>query len=194
MQFKYFKGTEDDMSDLIEETCTCSICGTDDRCFELDYSITNEFNDEEKEGKFGCINCLKLGRFEFWHDTEFGFLDENGLSKVYNHNMNNPPSISPSILEELRRTPNIITWQQTPWLTHCDDFMIYKGTWEPKDFYYNSLDGDGRKLFMDMTSEYQNLWDDSLSEGDTVLDEWYATYYVFECAHCGKLRGNWDCD
>jgi len=72
--------------------------------------------------------------------------------------------------------------------------MIYKGTWEPKDFYNNCSDGDGRKLFMDMTSEYQNLWDDSLSEGETVLDEWYATYYVFECTHCGKLRGNWDCD
>ena len=194
MQFKYFRGPEEDMSDLVDGAVACSICGAEDRCFELDYSITNEFDDEEKEGKVGCINCLKAGLFEFWHDTEFGFLDESGLSKVYSHNMSAPPVISPLILEELKRTPRIITWQQTPWLTHCGDFMIYKGTWEPKDFYNNSSDGDGRKLFMDMTSEYQNLWDDSLSEGEAVLDEWYATYYVFECAHCGKLRGNWDCD
>jgi uncharacterized protein CbrC (UPF0167 family) len=195
MQFKYFKGPLEDMSDLVEGKAICSICGVEDQCFELDYSITDEFRNDEKEGKIGCINCLKKGLFEFWHDTEFGMLDENGLHNVYKHNMENPPKIDQNNLTELRRTPQIITWQQELWLSHCTDFMIYKGTWTPKDFYANSKDGDGRQLFMEMTDdEYNSLWDDSLVDGQTKLEEWYPHYYVFECSHCGKLRGNWDCD
>ncbi|MEO6852278.1 MAG: CbrC family protein, partial [Mucilaginibacter sp.] len=105
------------------------------------------------------------------------------------------PLINPERLTEMRRTPQFISWQQELWLCHCDDFMIYKGTWEPNDFYKNSEDGDGRALFMQMTDkELNNLWDDSLPENETLLKEWYPTYYVFECSHCGKLRGNWDCD
>lgn len=153
------------------------------------------FSDNNKEGKTGCYSCLREGHFEFWHDTEYGMLDENGLSKVYNHNQDNPPRIASDILTEMRRTPRLISWQQELWLTHCDDFMIYKGTWTPKDFYTNSSDGDGRALFMSMTNEELNhLWDESLPKGQTKLEEWYPTYYVFECSHCGKLRGNWDCD
>ena len=195
MEFKYFKGPVDEMSDFIEEKSICSICGMEGRCFELDYTITNEFSEDEKEGKVGCFNCLRNGLFEFWHDTEFGMLDENGLTKVYKHNMENPPQVENEKLIELRRTPQFISWQQELWLTHCDDFMVYKGTWTPKDFHTNSEDGNGRKLFMEMTdADYNNLWDDSLDDGQTNLEEWYPTYYVFKCLHCGKLRGNWDCD
>jgi hypothetical protein len=67
--------------------------------------------------------------------------------------------------------------------------MAYIGTWEPRDFYENAPDGDGQSLFMQMTDkDYQHLW-----EADTRLEHWHATYYVFRCLHCGKLRGNWDC-
>lgn len=78
MIFKYFKGPIDEMSDLVIEHSVYSICGKTDHCFELDYTITNVFSDDEKDGKFGCYSCLKKGRFEFWNDTEFGMLDENG--------------------------------------------------------------------------------------------------------------------
>ena len=122
-------------------------------------------------------------------------LDENGLSKVYIHNIDNPPGLDDKTLTELRRTPQVVTYQQEIWLTHCNDFMIYKGTWEPLDFYKNSSNGDGRDLFMEMTDKETNhLWDTSLPEGQTLLEEWYPTYYVFECRRCGKLRGYWDCD
>lgn len=195
MNFKYFKGPIEDMCDFITEKSVCSICEKIDFCFELDYTITNEFDENDKEGKFGCYNCLREGRFEFWHDTEFGMLDEDGLTKVYNHNQDNPPAIATETLTEMRRTPRILTWQQELWLTHCNHFVIYNGTWTPKDFNENSKDGDGRALFMDITdNELSHLWDESLLEGETKLEEWYATYYVFECSHCGKLRGNWDCD
>ena len=73
--------------------------------------------------------------------------------------------------------------------------MLFKGTWEPNDFYNHSKDGDGRRLFLDMTDEeWNHVWDESLEDNETILTEWHATYYVFECKHCGKLRGNWDCD
>ncbi|MBA3682710.1 MAG: CbrC family protein [Bacteroidetes bacterium] len=195
MDFKYFKGPNADMSDLLDNKTNCSICGKIDYCFELDFAITKEFDQEEKEGKLGCYSCLREGKFEFWHDTEFGMLDEDGLTKVYNHNMNNPPAIAAEILTEMMRTPRIVTWQQELWLTHCNDFMIYKGTWEPKDFYSNSKDNDGRNLFIEMTNEdLSHLWDESLAEGQNTLTEWYPTYYVFQCRHCNTLRGNWDCD
>jgi len=196
MKFKYFDGSRDEMSDLLEGTHLCSLCGHEsETCFEIDYAITDKFSEDEKEGKIGCIDCLRKGEFEFWHDTEFGMLDENGLKKVYNHNIDNPPPLKNDKLIELRRTPQIVTWQQELWLTHCNDFMTYKGTWEPSDFNKNSKSGNGKELFLEMTDkEINHLWDDSLEEGETNLNEWYATYYVFECKHCGKLRGNWDCD
>ena len=196
MEFLYFKGPCTDMSGLLEGRNTCSICNNEqDYCFNLEYTITDKFTDEEKESKVGCYDCLRKGEFEFWHDTEFGMLDENGLSKVYSHNMDNPPKLDDETSSELRRTPQIVTWQQEVWLTHCNDFMIYKGTWDPLDFYRNSTDGNGRDLFLEMTNKDMNfLWDESLQEGQILLQEWYPTYYVFECRHCDKLRGYWDCD
>jgi len=89
----------------------------------------------------------------------------------------------------------MITWQQELWLVHCNDFMTYLGTWEPADFYANAEAGDGRSLFFEMTEpEYQHLWDASIREGENRLESWQAEYYAFRCNHCGKLRGNWDCD
>ena len=160
----------------------------------MEYSHTKRFSDEEKEGKLGCYDCLRNGEFEFWHDTEFGFLDEKGFTRIYTHNIEHPPQLE-SILTELKRTPPIVTYQPDVWLTHCNDFMVYTGTWDPLDFYKNSPTGDGRDLFIETTdSDISHLWDESLQEGQTLLEEWYATYYVFQCRHCSKLRGHWDCD
>jgi uncharacterized protein CbrC (UPF0167 family) len=192
LTFNYFQGPLEDMAHLVKGEHECSLCGRIAACFELDFAICGEMG--EKEGRLGCVECLNRGRFEFWHDTDIGLLDENGLAKVYNHNRTPPPDFPESAKVELRRTPRIVTWQQELWLTHCNDFMAYQGTWEPKDFYRLSPTGDGRALFHEMTDEWQNLWDDSLPAGETKLKGWHATYYVFKCKHCGKLKGNWDCD
>ena len=184
------------MSYLLTGNQTCAICGAFNQpCFSLDYVLTEVFADDMKEGKVGCVKCLREGKFEFWHDTEYGMLDENGLKKVYNHNMDNPPPMEIEKLIELRRTPQIVTWQQELWLTHCNDFMTYIGTWAPSDFSRNSKNGNGRELFLEMTDDDSNhLWDESLNQDESNLESWHATYYAFECGHCGKLRGNWDCD
>jgi len=179
--FDYFQASTEEMANLLAEERECSFCGNTSLCFKLDNAL-------------GCLACLKAGRFEFWHDTEIGVLDEDGLTQVYKHNRMPSPDFLKSALVALRRTPQILTWQQELWLTHCNDFMVYIGTWEPKDFYQHSPTGDGRALFYEMTDEWQNLRDDSLAEGEGILEKWHATYYVFECKHCGKLRGNWDCD
>jgi hypothetical protein len=42
--------------------------------------------------------------------------------------------------------------------------------------------------------DYRHLWRESVRSDQSPLVNWHATYYVFRCLHCGKLRGNWDCD
>jgi uncharacterized protein CbrC (UPF0167 family) len=193
MNFEYFQGPATDMASLCKEDKTCSICGQSNKCFELGCAIA--CSDEASEAGYGCMECLAKGKFEFWHDTDIGMLDEKGLTKVYKHNQPRPEGFPDAALVALRRTPQIATWQQEFWLSHCNDFMIYQGTWQPKDFYKNSSNGDGRALFLQMTDDdYAHLWDESLPDGETVLKDWHATYYGFKCRHCGKLRGNWDCD
>lgn len=93
MDFIYFKGLINDMSDLLDGKHKCSICDLHhDNCFDLEFSITDKFNPDDKNGKIGCYECLRKGEFEFWHDIEYGVLDENGLSQVYNHNITDPPN------------------------------------------------------------------------------------------------------
>lgn len=193
MQFEYFQGPEHDMA-ILSGNRVCSLCAREGTTFSLEFTICPNVPENARADKVGCVSCLKAGRFEFWHDTEIGLLDENGLQHVYNHNQEPPPDFPRHALVELRRTPQIATWQQEIWLTHCLDFMVYLGTWEPADFYSNAPDGDGRALFIRMTSKYAHLWDGSLRPDESKLESWYATYYVFRCRHCGVLRGNWDCD
>ena len=182
------------MSALCADEKICTLCNELGTCFRLEYAICPTQSDTHKADAYGCLSCLRSGRFQFWHDTEIGVLDNNGLKHVYKHNKPPPLNFPRAAFTELRRTPQIVTWQQELWLTHCNDFMAYIGTWEPKDFYANALDGNGRALFLKMTEEYNHLWDSSLREGEERLTTWHATYYAFRCLHCGELRGNWDCD
>ena len=193
--FRYFCGPQHHMSPLFNGDAPCSLCGGVGPCFQLEYALCDSLSADDKESALGCFSCLKASHFEFWHDTEIGLLDEKGLTHVYNHNQPPPADFPASALLELRRTPQIGTWQQELWLTHCNDFMAYVGTWAPRDFYANAPGGDGRALFFEMTDkDYRRLWDQSLRPSAKLLESWYATYYVFRCLHCGKLRGNWDCD
>jgi len=193
--FKYFCGPQQEMRALVDGDTKCFLCGRHDSCFKLEFARCPELSAEQKELAHGCFSCLHDGRFEFWHDTEIGMLDENGLRHLYNHNRPAPPDFPATALLELRRTPQLVTWQQEIWLVHCMDFMAYIGTWEPKDFYANAHNGDGKALFYEMTSkDEQHLWDASLPQDATRLETWHATYYAFRCLHCDKRRGNWDCN
>jgi uncharacterized protein CbrC (UPF0167 family) len=121
-------------------------------------------------------------------------LDLGGLEQVYSNHKRPPDKFPEESLSELLRTPLFHTWQTESWLTHCNDFMAYVGTWQPANFYESSPVGDGKALFLEMTEEDNHLWDESARENELHLQSWHATYYVFKCIHCAKLRGNWDCD
>lgn len=193
---KYFKGPIEDIANLFYNEQTCLFCNeVKTLSIPVDFAISDKYSRAEKENKMGCLDCLRKGEFEIWHDTEFGMLEKDGFKKVYLHHMENPPKVLEQNKIELRRTPQIQTSQQELWLTHCNDFMVYKGTWEPIDFVKNSSNSNGRELFLSMTDvDMNHLWDDYFEEGGILTENWYATYYVFECSHCKKLRGNWDCD
>lgn len=193
--FDYFRGPAKDMSGWVDRLVECWFCGSQGGAFELDFAICPALPQQERSGKFGCAECLRLGRFEFWHDTDIGVLDENGLTHVYKHNRSPPADFPPRALVELLRTPQIATWQQELWLTHCLDFMAYLGTWEPKDFVAHAPTGGGRALFCAMTpAELQFLWDASREADAPSPAAWHATYDVFQCRKCGLLAGHWDCD
>ena len=192
--FRYFQGPREDMVALCADEKKCTLCNSVGTCFRLEHAICLTLSDTQKADAYGCLSCLKAGLLQFWHDTEIGVLDNNGLTRFYNHNKPRPLTFPRAAITELRRTPRIVTWQQELWLIHCNDFMAYIGTWEPKDFYDQAPDKDGRSLFLKMTDEYNHLWDESLRAGEEHLTAWHATYYTFRCLHCGELRGNWDCD
>lgn len=195
ISFKYFASSLSDMAGFVGEIKTCSLCGQQGPCFELEHAICPELPQGKREGKTGCYDCLRTGRFEFWHYTERGSLHKQGLRSELTNRLYLPEGFAEESLIELRRTPRIACNQKERWLVHCYDFMVYQGVWSPPDFYEHDPDGDGRALFMNMTdADNQSLWDDSWYDRTERLSDWHATYYVFRCLYCGKLRGNWDID
>jgi len=182
------------MSGIMDPT-DCSICKKKGvPCFALDDAICEGLDPAEKEGKSGCMDCLVTGRYTFSHDTEFGLVDASGIDPDYRHNDQVLSGISDEAIRELCRTPQFITCQQEFWLGHCSDFMAYIGTWVPEDFIKNDPDRNGRALFLGMTKAGQGFYWDEYVEPAGVYSDWYISYYAFECRHCGKLRGYWDCD
>ena len=173
LKFKYFEGPKEEMDCLCEEQRKCTLCGRYGFCFHLMWTNWVELRLRGLDGRHvGCVECLKEGRFEFWPDTdtEYGNLPAEAF-------------------EEFARTPGIVGWGYRDWFTHCNDFMSYQGKWEPEDFYKNAPDGNGRALFMEMTDEGKNLWDEHLADGETKLKQWPVEYFVFKCLHCSKFKG-----
>lgn len=207
MEFRCFKGPEADMADLLEGEKTCSICNQRGRCFDLGSSICSPWKEEAREGKYGCYQCLHDGRFGFPHDTEVGFfLDESGLRswnspteerRIFTvapsgevvgedqfQSKTNQKLIRDGAVEELRNTPNIITWNEISWPVCCRDFMVYLGNWAPKDFTEHAPDRDGKRLFLEIIeTEYHRIWPSDIQK------EWSICCYVFQCLHCKSLRG-----
>jgi len=185
------------MSALSDEPVTCAFCHGSGDGFSLRNATCDTLSAVERAAGFGCPACLAAGRFTFTHNTEIGILDERGLRLEYANQHDAPAQLRADALETLLRTPDVLRWQSEPWLTHCNDFMAYIGTWQPSDFRQHAPDGDGRALFMRMTrdSELQHVWDEACNDGEAVPPEdWPLVYYAYRCLHCGELAGNWDCD
>ena len=149
IEFRYFRAPESDMG-LLPYIRNCSLCGQPGRCFSLDGVISRELTEEERQGKIGCTDCLKRDRFGFPHNTEVGYITEDGL-ETYGEPDDEPrqvfmvasdgsavadsaplvhppqPHVSEEAVAELRRTPSFATWQEVSWPVHHDDFMAFLG-------------------------------------------------------------------
>jgi len=209
-RFKYLDAPESEMKGLLAGLRRCDLCGGEERCFDL----TRAIRPAGVNASIGCVSCLSLGRFGFFHATALGYLEEGGLtwyddaeaaspprafvvdqsgraSAVAGRpELGNPVTVPAEALEELTRTPSFPTWNEVAWPVHCSDFMVYLGPWAPRDVRAAALarQCQPREFFGEMTSpEEQGLWADD-------AEAWAFTFHVFKCPACGKFRGAVDLD
>lgn len=180
MKFRYFEGPESEMHGLLETAEECPLCGREDRCFEI-----------EDGPQTGCVQCLREGRFGFFHVTEAGYVVDGKLI----HSIDEDPpehvsaedGVGDESVAELWRTPDFPTWNEVAWPVCCRDFMVFLGEWKPADFKQQGAPSP-RDLFLAMTDpEYHGLW-----PPDQDPDDWWVTCFAFRCASCGELAGKLD--
>ena len=211
LEFRYFRAPESEMG-FLSGNRTCSLCGKSGRCYPLENVDSSKLTTETRKGKLGCYDCLRQDRFGFTHDTEVGFITEDGIlsfddfddtpQRVFtvtsdgevvanNTPLVNPPKphVSEEAISEMRRTPDFSTWQDFIWPAHCDDFMAYLGIWEPEDFAQAAPEGEGRQLFLDMVNPaFHSLWPEY---GDATFGK---NILAFQCLHCQIQTGIPDFD
>jgi len=163
----------------------CESCNTERKFFTLNPNLN-------PNPEWICIGCLKSIEIITSHDTVFGYVaidlpkelkDESAIKNV-----------STESYKEMQSTPRFLTLQGEHWMGHCKDFMDYIGTWEAPDFTNKSKDGNGKKLFKDMThKEYQHLWDEfELAENESKYTWEDCLYHTFECRKCKVKKGYWE--
>jgi Uncharacterised protein family (UPF0167) len=195
------------MAALLPGLQHCSLCGADGRCFDLQKALH-----PPTQAAAGCVSCLKAGRFGFFHVTAAGYLDVNGLTwyeepeaqaRVFAVDPAGgaaavpvrrpaplPPAIGDSAVEELRRTPDFPTWNEVAWPLHCHDFMVYLGTWQPREI--RALAAAQGRPARDLLREMTDGTDEAVLP-DGVKD-WSITFHVFRCTGCATHRGILDLD
>lgn len=163
---------------------------------------------EDEIDGVGCIDCLMSRKFSIAKDTEIGEINQQGQLEDYNDFGKKvfpeaPEGFTKEKLKEIIQTPNISTYQGMYHPTHCNDFMQYIGRWSRDDFNKHASDGDGKKLFEEM-SEFEegdvNLWletDKELKEQEQWQHKdstWAfgAQVYVFQCICCSYKYCSFD--
>jgi len=137
-----------------------------------------------------CIECLTSIKIETTHNTDLGFVAPNlpeGIDDARKH-------VPEASYQEMIKTPPFLSIQGEQWLSHCNDFMDYIGTWEAPDFTEKSKDGNGKSLFCEMTHEdYWHLWEEcGLAENENKYTWQDCLYHTFECWHCKIKKGYWE--
>jgi len=139
-----------------------------------------------------CIECISSAELKFSHDTEFGILSNRPIRPEL-ADMYVGSDIPKLALKRMSNTPEYYTIQGLSWLCHCNDFMVYKGTWEPIDFRNPLSRISSRELFVSMTEVGNSLWDDlGFDENETEATWPDILYHSFECRHCKCKRGKWE--
>ena len=90
--------------------------------------------------------------------------------------------------EVTQRTPGYISWQETSWLSHCNDACEYHGDASVKDVA--NVGADSKRDFLATyhldEQTWQSLTDGYQPGGDLAI-------YKFVCRHCGLVRFAYDC-
>ena len=196
MNFRYFLAPEHAMENLQDGVNHCSLCGLEKQCFLLNFSNAERFiasdelnvdnlnltkNSDPNLNRYGCYDCLRAGRFLFCHETDVGRVDGSGFMPYDGVRI----QLIEGAAEELLRTPPFYSWQDSGWMTHCNDFMAYLGEWGKDDFNTFAADGDGQKVFERVElMEPNEEWNELRGDG----------FYVFKCLHCDQMRSFSDCD
>jgi uncharacterized protein CbrC (UPF0167 family) len=212
---EYFHGRLEEVRGICRDrTYKCDGCGRETLCFVDSPTVWIPEEDVWRQVTIhSCCNCIASAGGCFWHETEIGSVDELGRFMQDCIPAEPPDGYSVESLRALSRTPHYVSCQQDTWMVHCNDFMDFLGWWQPDDFRQHATDGNGRKLYLEMTaigygyrapglpltgeeieSSKRNIalvWSvDAPDRG-----EWGGMlYYAFRCRHCGKLRGYYDCD
>lgn len=206
MPFPLFEAPIKDTHDYAE-LANCCTCGTKRvPCFK---ASPLQVKDVKESQRLCCYACLRAGKGEILHDTEFGFVNHDlarqglthGVPGLQSEEFELIPSAEDSEwmqvriptehLLELLRTPGFSTWQGDRWLFHCGQPMIYVGEWKEKELNAHAPQGDGLAWLtnvMDLEPEEfspQQLWDALHRLGGI---------YMFRCPTCERYRGYWDID
>lgn len=147
----------------------------------------------------GCVACLLEGAFGFDHDSEWGYLTNDGFTRDYRTYEALPQDFSEEAFQAIRRTPPFAAWHDATWLIHCNDFMHYTGRWLLKDFLAEGGSLEGAKAifvqqtWMDRIDDHaEAVWERLLAHPETTPEHWDIRYYTFTCTHCGAKRGYFD--
>lgn len=140
----------------------CEVCNQESSFF-------NEGCYGESDLEVICVHCIASGKAGEEYDVSFNY--QYPISFKDDHKV-----------EELHlRTPSILSWQEIPWLEHCNDFCAYKGIvdWERVIHLEPEIHND-------LTIEATKY---NLEQGDfkNALNS-YIVGHLFKCLHCGKHR------
>lgn len=155
----------------------CESCNSERKFFTINPNL-------HPKPEWICIECLKFIKIVTTHDTVFGYVT-NDLPKEM-EDESAIKNVSKESFEEMQRTPSFLTLQSEHWMGHCNDFMDYIGTWEAPGFTKMSKDGNGKRLFKEMThKDLLHLWDEFELDKNESKYTWIdVLYHSFECRKC----------
>jgi hypothetical protein len=207
IKFPYMDCDERYVLNLGDEDQQCSICGNLTNCIQLNglpyrnVSVESQYlalrdeddldeDDEEDKSEatetevlYGCLNCLNERKFNFKHETEFGDISRETSPK---------DGLTQAMIDGMLVTPQYwsIYGAMTP--THCADFMVYRGQWQPMDYVDASSDGDGKALYQKVFREagkgaFAHYTEDSYPDEPTEGEYWVYPMHAFKCRHCDHI-------
>lgn len=151
-----------------------------------------------------CYDCLRSGKAAITQDTEFGMVRLEDAQRGWTHGTPHLEATSYQLrtgqdgwvqvkidtdrLLDLVRTPSYSTWQGVRWLFCCGGPMTYLGEWNQQDFCKHAVDGDGAKLYEQMSGDFRaDSW-----TFDDLESRFPGKIYAFRCTACEGKRLNAD--